>query len=352
MSLLGPDSADARLTQLKQWLQPLTSRHGLALDSLRPASADASFRRYFRLDCENTQHASLIVMDAPPPQEATGPFVKVARLMRAAQLHVPEVLAHDEAAGFVLLTDLGATTYLTALLETQRNEDHATAHTLMLDAIEALVRWQAASQPSVLPPYDAALLRRELELFPEWYITRHVGHTFTDTERATLQQLFDTILQANLAQGQVYVHRDYMPRNLMLATPNPGILDFQDAVFGPIAYDVASLMRDAFISWDEARVLDWTIRYWERARAAQLPVPEDFGLFWRDVEWMGLQRHLKVLGIFARIHYRDGKPHYLADAPRFVNYVRHVARRYDTLTPLTRLLDLLEGKATRVATTF
>lgn len=352
MSLLGTDPNDTRLTQLKQWLQSLASVHGLALDSLRPASADASFRRYFRLDCENAQHASLIVMDAPPPQEATGPFVKVARLMRAAQLHVPEVLAHDESAGFVLLTDLGATTYLTALLETQRNEDNATAHTLMLDAIEALVRWQAASQLGVLPPYDAALLRRELELFPEWYIGRHLGHTLSESERATLQQLFDTLIQANLAQGQVYVHRDYMPRNLMLATPNPGILDFQDAVYGPIAYDVASLTRDAFMSWDEARVLDWTIRYWERARAAKLPVPEDFGLFWRDVEWMGLQRHLKVLGIFARIHHRDGKPHYLADAPRFVNYVRHVARRYDTLTPLTRLFDRLEGTPTHTATTF
>ncbi len=352
MTLTSTLPADARLAQLQLWLQPLAKTYGLALESLRPASADASFRRYFRLDCEEGKHRSLIVMDAPPEREATAPFVSVAKLLHAAGLNAPEVLVHDEAAGFVLLTDLGNTTYLTALLETQRSEDSATAHTLMLDAIDALVRWQAASRPDVLPAYDAALLRRELDLFPDWYITRHVQHTLTDTQRATLERMFATIISANLAQGQVYVHRDYMPRNLMVSTPNPGILDFQDAVYGPIAYDVVSLMRDAFISWDEVRVLDWTIRYWERARAAQLPVPADFGVFWRDVEWMGLQRHLKVLGIFARINYRDGKPHYLADTPRFVGYVREVTRRYSELGPLARLIDELEGVPIRHATTF
>ena len=344
--------ADARLAQLKLWLQTQAATFGFALESLRPASADASFRRYFRLDCEGKAQRSLIVMDAPPPQEATAPFVKVARLLLDAGLHAPQVLAHDEAAGFVLLTDLGQTTYLTALLDTQRTEDHATAHDLMVDAIEALVRWQAASRPDVLPPYDAALLRRELDLFPDWYLARHLQHTPTEAQRAMLERTFDLIIQANLAQGAVYVHRDYMPRNLMRSTPNPGILDFQDAVYGPIAYDVASLLRDAFISWDEARTLDWSIRYWERARAANLPVPADFGQFWRNVEWMGLQRHLKVLGIFARIRYRDGKPHYLTDAPRFIGYVRAVTRRYDELAPLARFFDELEGIPQHSAVTF
>ncbi len=345
---------DARLAQLKLWLQIHARAFGLALDSLRPASADASFRRYFRLDCEEGgqggAHRSLIVMDAPPPHEATAPFVKVAHLLHEAGLHAPQVLAHDEAAGFVLLTDLGHTTYLTALLETQHSEDSATAHRLMLDAIDALVRWQAASRPNVLPPYDAALLRRELDLFPDWYLARHLQHTPTEAQRAMLERTFSTLVAANLAQGSVYVHRDYMPRNLMVSTPNPGILDFQDAVYGPIAYDVASLLRDAFISWDEARALDWAIRYWERARAAQLPVPADFGQFWRDLEWMGLQRHLKVLGIFARIRYRDGKPHYLTDAPRFISYVRNVTRRYDELAPLARFFDELVLSSTHSLT--
>ena len=214
------------------------------------------------------------------------------------------------------------------------------------------MRWQLASRPGELPPYDEALLRRELDLFPDWYVARHLNHELSPAQRDVLEAMFRRILASNLAQPVVYVHRDYMPRNLMVAAPNPGVLDFQDAVMGPIAYDVASLFRDAFISWEEERVIDWTIRYWERARRAGLPVAADFGSFWRDVEWMGLQRHLKVLGIFARINYRDGKPHYLADTPRFIGYVRSVARRYDELTPLARLLDELEGVAHRVGYTF
>ncbi|MGB2818942.1 MAG: phosphotransferase [Burkholderiaceae bacterium] len=333
---------DVRRDALVHWLATLRPDYALRPQTLRPASADASFRRYFRIDAGD---GSLIAMDAPPEKEDSRPFVQVAGLLSEAGLNAPRVLEADLAQGFLLLTDLGTTTYLSAL-----NDDSASA--LFDDALEALVRWQLASRPGVLPPYDEALLRRELALFPDWYVARHLGHALDDRQSKVLQRMFDRIVAANLTQPSVYVHRDYMPRNLMVASPNPGVLDFQDAVMGPITYDVASLFRDAFISWDEARVVDWVVRYWQKARRAGLPVNADFGAFWRDFEWMGLQRHLKVLGIFARINYRDGKPHYLADTPRFVGYVRSVTRRYDELAPLARLFDELEGVAQRVGYTF
>jgi N-acetylmuramate 1-kinase len=345
-SFLSSSSAapppDARRTALIEWLGTVRPDYGLRPATLRPASADASFRRYFRVDAGD---ASLIAMDAPPDKEDSRPFIRVAGLLRDAGLNAPQVLEADLAQGFLLLTDLGTTTYLSAL-----NDDSASA--LFDDALDALVRWQLASRPGVLPAYDDALLRRELGLFPDWYLARHLGHALTDRQSQQLQRMFDRIIASNLAQPAVYVHRDYMPRNLMVAVQNPGVLDFQDAVFGPITYDVASLFRDAFISWEEARVVDWVVRYWQKARRAGLPVDPDFGAFWRDFEWMGLQRHLKVLGIFARINYRDGKPHYLADTPRFVGYVRSVARRYDELAPLARLFDEFEGVAQRVGYTF
>jgi aminoglycoside/choline kinase family phosphotransferase len=322
---------DARRVALGAWLGALPSGYGIEPDTLRAASADASFRRYFRVDARGR---TLIAMDAPPDKEDSRPFIHVAGLLRDAGLNAPQVLEADLAQGFLLLTDLGTTTYLSAL-----NAD--SAPTLFDDAMDALVRWQVASRPGVLPAYDDALLRRELGLFPDWYVARHLGHTLTEKQSQVLQRMFDRI-----------VHRDYMPRNLMVGIPNPGVLDFQDAVMGPIAYDVASLYRDAFVSWEEAQVLDWVVRYWQKARRAGLPVPSDFGAFWRDFEWMGLQRHLKVLGIFARINYRDGKPHYLADTPRFVGYVRAVTRRYDELAPLARLFDELEGVAHKVGYTF
>jgi aminoglycoside/choline kinase family phosphotransferase len=321
---------DERRTKLVAWLTRLP-RYGIDAATLRAASADASFRRYFRVDAAGR---SLIAMDAPPEREDVRPFVKVASLLRAAGVNAPEVLEADAAQGFLLLTDLGSATYLDAL-------DDDNAAQLFDDALEALVRWQLATKPGVLPLYDRALLRRELDLFPDWYVARHLGRTLTASQAQVLGQVFERILASNLAQPTVFVHRDYMPRNLMISTPNPGVLDFQDAVIGPIAYDVASLFRDAFVSWDEARVLDWAVRYWEKARRAGLPVHTDFGDFWRDFEWMGVQRHLKVLGIFARINYRDGKPHYLTDTPRFAGYVRAVARRYDELAPLLRLFDEL-----------
>jgi aminoglycoside/choline kinase family phosphotransferase len=284
-------------------------------------------------------------MDAPPEREDCNPFVKVAALMHAAGVHVPEVIAQDLDRGFLLLTDLGTTTYLKAL--TQHNAD-----ALFSDAIDALIKWQLASREDVLPPYDEALLKRELELFPDWYMTRHVGAPADAEQRKFLDELFASLIRSGLAQPKVYVHRDYMPRNLMLSAPNPGVLDFQDAVHGPISYDVVSLFRDAFISWPEEQVLDWTVRYWERAKQAGLPVGADFGAFYRDFEWTGLQRHLKVLGIFARIHYRDGKPGYLDDTPRFITYARNVAERYAELGGLLKLFDVLERRAPRTAYTF
>ena len=336
------------------WLQGVGEAHGLAPATLRPASADASFRRYLRIDGATAAAArapaSFIIMDAPPDKEDCKPFVAVAALMADAGLLVPRVLAWDEAMGFMLLDDLGAHT----MIERVDAADPAANLPLYQRAVEALVAWQRASRPGVLPPYDEALLARELALFPDWYLTRHKGVTLTDAQRTTLDQQFRLIVQHNLAAPAVYVHRDFMPRNLMMprdaAEPRLGVLDFQDAVYGPITYDIASLMRDAFLSWDEEFVLDVTIRYWEKARKAGLPVGDDFGEFYRAVEWMGLQRHLKVAGIFARLTLRDGKPKYLADAPRFIQYIRTTTGRYRELAPLLRLVDAIEG--TQAATGF
>ena len=344
---MPPATADPRLTALTRWLAATLGTERVAL---APASADASFRRYFRATLHDRNKiapdaATLIVMDAPPPQEDCRPFVRIAQLLEAAGVHAPRVLAQDIDRGFLLLTDLGTTTYLQAL-------DAANADELFRDAIDTLLRWQLATRPGVLPPYDDALLRRELELFPAWYVARHLGETLTADERNALTQVFDGIIAANLAQPTVFVHRDYMPRNLMVSTPNPGVLDFQDAVQGPITYDVASLFKDAFVSWPEERVLDWTIRYWEAARGKGLPVTTDFAAFHRDCEWMGLQRHLKVLGIFARIRHRDGKHGYVEDTPRFLDYVRPVAGRYRELAPLARLLDRLAKRAPVTGDTF
>ena len=319
-----------RLEALDAWLRDALGGRAFTRE---PASADASFRRYFRVTSEGR---TWVAMDAPADREDCRPFVRVASLMRAAGVHVPDVVAQDLAQGFLLLTDLGRQTYLQAF-------DGGNTDRLFRDAIRALVDWQAASREGELPPYDEALLRRELSLFPDWYVGRHLGVELDRAEREDLEAVFRRILASNLAQPRVYVHRDFMPRNLMVSDPNPGVLDFQDAVHGPIAYDIASLYRDAFVSWEEDRVLDGTIRYWEAARKRGLPVRADFADFWRDVEWMGLQRHLKVLGIFARIHYRDAKPGYLDDTPRFVGYVRHACARYAELAPLARLLDRLEG---------
>jgi len=326
----APHPLDARLAALKRWLAgPLAGPDF----TLAPASADASFRRYFRATLADGR--SFVAMDAPPDKEDCGPFLHVAGLLRAAGVHAPRIHAQDLAQGFLLLDDLGRRTYLDAL-----NQDNAGA--LMGDAIGALVKWQLATRPGELPPYDEALLRREMALFPEWYAARHLARPFGAAQAASFASVCALLVQSALAQPAVYVHRDYMPRNLMVSEPNPGVLDFQDAVIGPISYDIVCLMRDAFLSWEDEQVLDWTVRYWERARKAGLPVAADFSEFWRGFEWMGLQRHLKVLGIFARLTHRDGKEKYVADTPRFVAYARAVARRYAALAPLARLLDELE----------
>lgn len=321
---------DSRLVALRRWLAAQVRG---APFTIAPASADASFRRYFRVRLADG--ASVIAMDAPPEREDCAPFVRVARLLRAAGVNAPAVLAQDLQQGFLLLTDLGTLTYLEAL----GSRDPAP---LMRDATEALVRWQLATRAGELPPYDEALLAREMALFPEWYCARHLGRSLAPAQQEAFAAVARLLVASAAAQPRVYVHRDYMPRNLMVAEPNPGVLDFQDAVEGPITYDIVSLLRDAFISWPEEQVLDWAVRYWERARGAGLPVEPDFGEFWRAFEWMGLQRHLKVLGIFARLHYRDGKSGYLQDTPRFLGYARATARRYRLLAPLARLLDEIE----------
>lgn len=330
----------AREAAFAQWLAPVATEYGLRLETLRSASSDASFRRYFRVD--GPQH-SFIIMDAPPPQEDVGPFVRMAQRITQAGLNAPQVLAQDVAQGFLLLSDLGSQLYLQALVQAQSCAQPETAQALMRDAIVALVQWQTRLSGEGLPVYDEALLRRELALFPEWCVNREHGRTWTANDQAIWDQVCTALVASALAQPQVVVHRDYMPRNLMLGTPNPAILDFQDAVWGPLSYDVASLIRDAFYSWEEDQELDIAVRYWQAARAAGLPVDEDFGEFWRQVEWMGLQRHLKVLGIFCRLKHRDGKPKYSEDLPRFFNYAHRVASRYGALRPLCLLLEPLMG---------
>jgi N-acetylmuramate 1-kinase len=332
-----------RKSEFEQWLAPLVQQHGLRSATLRAASADASFRRYLRIDAD--KGPSLVVMDAPPPQEDVRPFVKIAQLIGQAGLHGPQVLAADVERGFLLLTDLGRTLYLDAFADASPKQ----TDTLMRDAITALVQWQSKVPGDTLPPYDDAMLRRELQLFPDWCVAREYGVTWGEREQQTWQQVSDALVAAALAQPKVAVHRDWMPRNLMVSDPNPAILDFQDAAFGPIAYDVASLLRDAFWSWDEERELDWAARYWDKARRAALPVGDEFGLFWRDVEWIGLQRHLKVLGIFCRLKHRDGKAKYSSDLPRFFAYVTKVAGRYRELQPLLSLIEPLSGMKAAVA---
>ena len=324
---------DSRLNTLRDWLKALQASWQLDLDTLEPASADASFRRYFRIASKNPDFGTLIVMDAPPQHEPLDTFIKVDLLLSAAGLNVPQILEKNIAEGFLLLNDLGTTTYLAEL-------NNETADLLYQDATHALVQMQLASKPDVLPNYDEALLQRELDLFPEWYLNKHLNIELTDLQDAQLKKSFALIIENNLAQAKVYVHRDYHARNLMVtAINNPGVIDFQDAVYGPITYDASSLWRDAYIAWPEERVIDWVIKFWEEGRKVGLPMPNDFGQFYRDFEWMGLQRHLKVLGIFARLFHRDGKDGYLKDIPLVLEYAIATANRYIELNPLARILE-------------
>ena len=338
----GVEWADpARGAAFDLWLRGLAASHSLNLASLRPASADASFRRYFRIDAAA---GSLIVMDAPPPQENVRPFIHVAGMLHEVGLNAPRILGQDIALGFLLLTDFGDQLYLGALDRAVAAGDSARRDSLMRDAIKALVQWQSRADASALPAFDETFLRRELALFPEWCVKLECAATWSEEDERTWNAACDALVASALAQPQVAMLRDYMPRNLMVtAEHNPGILDFQDAVRGPITYDLASLLRDAFISWDEELEIDWAVRYWQAARKAGLELPDDFGEFWRQVEWMGLQRHLKILGLFCRLKHRDAKPAYSADLPRFFNYAHKVAARYNALRPLSRLLEPLMG---------
>ncbi len=323
---------DFRLAALQRWLG---AQFRDAPFTLAPASEDASFRRYWRLCFADGR--SFVAMDAPPDKEDCGPFLHVARVFSAAGVHVPRVHAQDLAAGFLLLEDLGSTTYLDYFSDHDPGGPYAAA-------TDSLIRIQLASRPGVLPEYDRALLERELRLFPDWYVERELRRQLSPQEAGTLQGAFEVLLANNLAQPRVFVHRDYHSRNLMACDPLPGILDFQDAVYGPVSYDLVSLFRDAYVRWDEAQVLDWVVRYWEKARKARLPVRDDFAEFYRDFEWIGAQRQMKVVGIFARLCHRDGKQRYLADIPRVLGYLHAACRRYRELAPLARLLDTLAAE--------
>lgn len=331
--------------ELQAWVESLSTTRDLEPESLAVASADAGFRRYYRV--ADRKGGSYVVMDASEDkQHAFDQFVKIDAIMRnEAGLHAPEILECDAASRYMLLEDLGRETFLDVL-------DEKNAAALMDKATDALVKWQAVSRPDVLPEYDEATLRRELELFPTWYVERHRKVEWTAQQQRWWRMSVDAILENVLAQERVFVHRDFMPRNLMVSDPMPGVLDFQDALYGPVSYDIASLLKDAFISWGEPFVIDITVRYWEKARKAGIPVPQDFGVFYRDIDFMGVQRHLKVLGIFARLNYRDDKPRYLEDTPRFVEYVKKTASRYRPLSPLARLMNELDGTTVKVGYTF
>jgi N-acetylmuramate 1-kinase len=325
-----------RQLQLENWL-----KHSLGAQTftLTTASADASFRRYFRVHLSDK---TLIAMDAPPPQEDCAPFVRIAKLLCDADLNAPQVLAQDLENGFLLLNDLGDDTYLSQL--SAKKDDIKFEQSLYGDATDALIKLQLASQPDQLPPYDEALLNREMQLFPDWYIAKHLNVELTGEQQAVLFNSFKILNFNLLNQAKVTVHRDYHSRNLMITKDNnPGVLDFQDAVYGPITYDLVSLLKDAYIEWDEEQIIDWAVRYWEKARKAGLAVPSDFSEFYRDFEWMGAQRHIKVLGIFARLSHRDGKHGYINDMPLVMHYLRKVCERYVELRPMLRLLDNLSG---------
>jgi len=331
----------SREDQLSSWLEKVL---GITAPPITPASSDASFRRYFRVPVDDY---TLIVMDAPPSHENCEPFIHAARVFADAGLHVPRVLEQDLQQGFLLLSDLGSTTYLAAM---QSGETDVNA--LYGDAYLALVKLQLTSRDGEFPPYDEALLTRELQLFPDWYVARHLQVELSSEQQESLQTTFDLLNRNILGQPQVYVHRDYHSRNLMVYEPNPGILDFQDAVFGAITYDLVSLLKDAYVKWEEEQILDWAIRYWQAARKAGLPVASDFADFYRDFEWMGVQRHLKVLGIFARLYHRDGKDGYLRDMPLVMHHLYSACTRYSELRPLVKLLDQLQGKQPVVGYTF
>jgi N-acetylmuramate 1-kinase len=345
-----------RLFQLKQWLSQLPASLGLDVDQLTVASSDASFRRYLRLPAADaTRNAqSFIAMDAPPSHEDCKPFVEIAQRMYACGINVPEIVAQNIEQGFLLLTDFGDTTFF----DTVSGKTPKNAKVQYLEAIAALVGLQKNFGPTHLPPYNREVLLRELMLYPDWYALEHKKFSLSDADKAIMLEGFELIIDNNLAQPKVAVHRDYHSRNLMACESRQelkgklGIIDFQDALDGPITYDLVSLLRDAYIEWPEADVMDWAIEYWTLARRAGLPVSEQFGEYYKDFEWMGLQRHIKVLGIFARLAIRDGKTKYVNDMPLVLKYVIATANRYHALKPLGRLMLKIEGIQPQVGFSF
>ena len=321
MTALSSERESARL----EWARAATAH---PLLELHRASVDAGFRSYWR---GSVHDGTVIVMDSPPELEDPRPWLHIRDLLDAAGVRVPGVLARDVAAGFLLLEDLGVDTYLHVI-------GPGNADALFDDAVTQLLKIQGMPCPADLPPYDGAFLARELHLFEEWFLGRHLGVTLDCGDMERLESVYRRLIDNALAQPQVFVHRDFMPRNLMPVAGGPAVLDFQGALRGPIAYDAISLYRDAFLSWPEERVEHWLRRYHERAMDAGLPVPP-FGQFRRDTDFIGLQRHLKILGIFARLHYRDGKSKYLADVPRFIGYLDVVLARYPEFAPLGDILE-------------
>jgi aminoglycoside/choline kinase family phosphotransferase len=323
---------DPRLDLLRHWLESQLGWRGCGL---APASADASFRRYFRVTHDG---ATVIAMDAPPGKEDVGPYLRVAGLLEAVGVNAPRPIARNAEDGFLLLTDLGSTTYLEALGQANR------AEALYRDAIVALVRIQAGGRDHVaaLPPYDERLLRTEMRLFPDWLLARHLGIELDAGVAATLESAADLLVANALEQPLVFVHRDYHSRNLMVVEgANPGILDFQDAMHGPLTYDLVSLLRDCYVAWPQERVLAWARDFRRLAASAGLETGADEAQFLRWFDLMGVQRHLKAAGIFARLWHRDGKPGYLPDVPRTLGYIVEACARHEDLAALG---DLVRGR--------
>jgi N-acetylmuramate 1-kinase len=323
------DQADPRLQRLERWIAGLP---GPPLERIAAASADASFRRYFRV---HRGGATQIAMDAPPEHESLDAWLRVARILAATGVHVPPVIAVDSEQGFVLIGDLGRHHYLEALGQ------GADPEPLYADAIDALVRMQSGDPAAAaeLPPYDRELLMREMELFPEWFLSRHLSLVPDESERTTIAAAFDWLCDEALSQPAALVHRDYHSRNLLVRPDgNPGIIDFQDAVRGPVSYDLVSLLKDCYVTWPRRRLLAWLDRYRVKAAEAGLDVGADRAQFLRWFERMGLQRHLKVLGIFARLWHRDGKPGYLGDLPRVLDYTLEATAALPELAAFDRYL--------------
>lgn len=347
MNASSTPSNDLRYQQLVIWLRSLECHHNLHLDTLRPASGDASFRRYFRLNADQT---TLIVMDAPPDKEDIVAFVDITHRLAAQQLKVPTIIASNMEQGFLLLSDLGEDNFYHAL---HKGLDHQRIQTIYRGAIQSLVQLQQADSTG-LPLYDQTRMLEELQVFEEWFVAQHCQITLTEQEHKALSTCFTVLVADNANVAHVVVHRDYHTPNLMMPTDDtlcPGIIDYQDAVMGPITYDLASLVMDARYTWSEEQQLDWAIRYWQAAIHADLPISRDFAQFHRAYEWMSVQRNLRILGVFCRLSLRDSKHWYLEHLPRLQAYIRQVTSRYEALSPIRKLLDRIEGRQTVLGVT-